>query len=186
MGKINVIWITIITILFLSSCKSQTGKMKDDNYNSQLEEKLIEIAHDYVKMLREETKDDELFCIYVERGNDENNNFYKYLFYDSVILSENLDLPYQYINREAEENFVVFFFDEEKKVPDDIKGNLEKDSLWTSLSNIDRVKKYRPVIKMSHNPVWDVFICKGDISKYEIIKSIYGLEEKDKVTEICK
>lgn len=186
MGKINVILITVFLVFFLTSCKSQTGKMKEDNHKSQLDEKLAEIAHSYVKMLREDTKHDELLCIYIERGNDRNNNFYKYFFYDSGILSENLNLPYKYINKEAENNFVVFFFDEQQKVLDNMKESLEKDSLWVSLSNIDKVKKYRPVIKISHNPVWDVFICKDDIVKYDVVESIYGLEEKEKITEICK
>lgn len=169
-------------MFFFSSCQSQ----KNYNDNRQLEEKLVEVAYAYVKMLRKEIQDDELLCIYVKRGNDKKNTFYKYHFFDSGILSENLDLPYKYINRETEENFVVFFLDEGKNVPDDIQRNLEYDSLWTSMSNIDEIKMYRPVIKMSHNPVWDVFICKDDTNKYEIIESIYGLEEKEKVTEICK
>lgn len=182
MGKINIILITIFGVFFFSSCQSQ----KNNNDNGRLEEKLEEIAYAYVKMLRKETQDDELLCIYVKRGNDKMNTFYKYHFFDSGILSENLDLPYKYINRETEDNFVVFFFDTERTIPEDIEKNLEKDSLWTSIANIDIIKKYRPVIKLSHNPVYDVFICKDDISKYEIVESIYGLEEKEKVTEICK
>src|SRR5690554_1478331 len=183
MGKINNIMVICI-LLFFSACKSQTKEVKEDNYNSQLEKKLEEIAYSYVKMLRKETKDNELFCIYIEKGNNKDKTFYNYVFYDYGILSENRDLPYKYINKETEENFVVFFFDKERKIPEDIEKNLEKDSLWTSMANINIIKKYRPVIKLSHNPVWDVFICKDDISKYEIVESIYGLEENEKTTEI--
>ena len=96
-----------------------------------------------------------------------------------------MDLPYKYINKEAEENLVVFFFDKERKVADWMQESLKKDSIWVSSSNIDEMKKYRPVIKLQHYPDWEIFICKEDINKYEIVESVYGLEEKDKVTEIC-
>lgn len=185
MGQLNKLKILIVIFMMVfSSCESQ-GKKMDKNNIESLEKQLTELASSYAKMLRKEKGDVEPLFIYVERGDDDKQDFYKYSFFDSGILSENLDLPYKYINKEAEENYVIFFFDEEKEITEGIKESLKKDSLWVSSSNIDEMKKYRPVIKIQHNPVWDIFICKTDINKYELVESVYGLEEKDKITDMC-
>ncbi len=177
-------FLAVIFMMMFSSCNSQEKKIDKNNIET-LEQQLTELVDSYVEKIRKEKRNGELVFIYVERGDDEKEDFYKYLFYDSAILNENLELPYKYINKEAEENFVIFFFDKERKVADGMKERLTKDSLWVSSSNIDEMKKYRPVIKIQHSPVWDVFICKEDIKKYDIVESVYGLEEKDKITEIC-
>lgn len=177
--------LTVFAVFAFFSCKSNENKM-ERNIAEPIEEKLTELVHSYVKMLREETGDDELFCIYVERGNDDNDDFYKYRFYDDAILSENLSLPYKYIDKSKEKKFVIFFFDKEKNVPKHMKNSLIEDELWVNLSTLDKKSINRPIIKVHSYPVWDIFICKDDISKYEIIESIYGLEEKEKVTEICR
>lgn len=184
MGKLNII-ISIILIPFFFSCNSQTSNMKDNSDSLKLESKLMEIALSYVKKLRKENKSNEQLYIYIEKGNDKKTNYYKYTFYNSGILNENLNLPYKYVNKQSEENFSLFFFDEQKKTSKNLKENLIKDSLWVSSSNIDKFKNHKPVIKLSHNPVLDVFICKENIQKLEIIESAYGMEEKDKVTGIC-
>jgi hypothetical protein len=187
MGKVNSLIYTIL-LFGCFSCNSQKSNMMEENdyaSNVQIEEKLLEIAHAYVRALNVDTSYKELFCIYITRENNKSKNFYLYQIHDSGILNENLDLPYKYVNKEAQESFVVFFFDAQRKVPRNIKKKLEEDSLWTSLSNIDKIKKNRPVIKMSASHVWDVFICKNDKNKYEIIQSIYGLEEEERFTDIC-
>lgn len=174
MGKLNIISISIIAFFF--SCNSQTSNMKGNSNTQKLEDKLMEIALSYVKKIKKEDKNNEQFYIYIEKKNDKNTNYYKYTFYNSGILNENLNLPYKYVNKQSEENFSLFFFDEQKKPSKNLKENLIKDSLWVSLSNIDKLKSHKPVIKLSHNPVLDVFICKENIQKFKIIESAYGLE----------
>lgn len=177
--------LTVCTMFVFFSCKSNENKI-EGNINDSLEQMLTVLVDSYVKMLREETDDDELFFIYVKRGNDEKDNFYKFLFYDGAILNENLDIPYKYIDKSREENFVIFFFDKEKGIPNNMKQSLIEDELWVNLSTLDKKSINRPIIKVHSYPVWDIFICKEDIDKYEIVKSAYGLEEKDKITEICR
>lgn len=184
MGKLNIV-ISVILIPFFFSCSSQTSNIRDNSDSLKLEGKLMEIALSYVKKIKKENKSNEQFYIYIEKGSDKKTNYYKYTFFNSGILNENLDLPYKYVNKQSEENFSVFFFDEQKKPTKNLKENLIKDSLWVSSSNIDKLKKHKPVINLSHNSVWDVFICKENIQKFKIIESAYGMEEKDKVTDIC-
>lgn len=157
--------------------------MKNKSNNTQLEDKLTEIAFSYVEKFIKD--DSEQLCIHIERGSDEKNNYYKYVFYSSSILNENLNLPYKYIHRQGKVGVSIFFFDKEREIPEGIKERLKKDSLWVSLSDMDEFKKHKPVIVLSDNPTWDVFICKENIEKFDTIESAYGIEDKDKVTEIC-
>ena len=124
--------------------------MKSDSENTQLEDKLTEIAFSYVEKLKEESNGQ--LCIYIERGDDIKNNYYKYVFYSSSILNENLNLPYRYVYRQGNRNVSLFFFDKEREIPKDMKERLKKDSLWVSLSDIDKLKKHKPVIKLSPAP----------------------------------
>ena len=156
--------------------------MTINSKNAKLESKLTEIAFSYIEKLEE--SDGQLF-IYIERGNDIKNNYYKYVFYSSSILNENLNLPYRYVYTQGNRDVGLFFFDKERERPKDMKERLKKDSLWVSLSDIDRLKKDKLVIKLSHMPVWDVFICKENIEKFEIVESAYGIEDKEKVTKVC-
>ncbi|PID69660.1 MAG: hypothetical protein CR989_00480 [Flavobacteriales bacterium] len=157
--------------------------MKNSRNNNQLEDKLTEIAFSYVKKFKKE--DDKQLYIYIKRGNDKKDNYYKYVFYESSILGEDLDFPYKYIHRQGKVDVSLFFFDKEREIPEDMKERLKKDSLWVSLSDIDEFKKHKPVIVLSNNPTWDVFICKENIEKFETIESPYGIEDKDKITKIC-
>jgi hypothetical protein len=185
MGRIILFRYMVLVFIFLS-CDSSNKKLQDKNISDiQLDKKLIEIAQFYVKKYKNKSESDELLCIYIERDVDINNAFYKYHFYDSGILSENLDFPYMYVNKEEEENYVIFLFDKKRKLPNDIKANLIKDSLWTSLSEIDVFKKYRPVVKMSSCPVWSVFLCKSNIEKYEIIESDNIINVFNNVDRVC-
>lgn len=183
MGKL-IITLNIILISFFLSCKSQTSNFENKKH-TVLEKKLVEIALTYIESINGAQQNDMLLCIYIEKENSTMESYYNYRLYNSSILNENLNLPYKYINKEKEENYVLFFFDKQKEIPEKLRENLKRDSLWVSISNIDKMKKKRPVLSMSENEVWDIFFCKKKPVKFKIIKSAYGMEKEDKVIEIC-
>ena len=182
MGRLKIILKTALIFLFFS-CNSQKKDVKSNSHNFQLEHKLTEIAYSYVEKFKKE--DEKHLCVHIERGNDKNDTYYKYVFYESSILGERLDLPYRYIHKQGKLDVSLFFFNKEREIPENIKEQLKKDSLWVSMSDIDEFKKHKPVVVLSGKPVWDVFICKENIEKFKIIESPYGIEDKDSFTEIC-
>ena len=176
----------ILLIFITNSCKETN--VKHSTSVKDIHQLLQKKSTSYIKELRNENIEYPLFVNVEIKKDNPKKDYYEVLIYThTILLEESEKRPYDFFELDFKGKNIIYYFDNNQT-----KESSKNEVIYKQLKEKNLIKEHKNITEeegvflVNEMESWNLFICKNNLEKIEIVKSSYVLEENEKPKNLCQ